>query len=145
MIIKGLLKEFEKFEEKLDEIVKEETKFSTFEELLDADKEDFDEGIDKVLDKLLERKLESAKAKEEKKEEFIEDENGVMFKVFEGTKDGKNGFGVEARGRLSDILNLTTKGMADLLKHNKDKFDDIEDVINAVGKTIRREFNKEVK
>lgn len=145
MIVKGLLKEFERFEEKLDEIVKEETKFSTFEELLDADKEDFEKGLDKVIDKLLERKATKQAEIEKKKEEFEEYKTGVMFKVYEGSKNGNNGFAVEARGKLADILDIASHGLADLLKHNTNKFDDVEDIICAIGKTIRTEFNKEEK
>ena len=119
---KGLLEEMRDVSEKLEKLIKEETGYDSFEELLTESKnfEEFDKQLDKVLERvkkdknLKDEKLKAEKLKASEKAEKFKEEKGIKedmtgtaFKTYE-TKDGS--VCVEARGCLTDILSLATKG-----------------------------------
>ena len=150
-----LLKDLKRFSDKLDDIVKEETEYSTFEDLLNQDTDVFAKEIDKVISKL---KEDRKKSKEEKIEEgvkevekfkakngVVEKRTGTMFKVYETEKDGHSGVCIEARGDIMDILHYATKGMGEILREHDFTIDDLDGLTKAFRSTIKRELLKEEK
>ena len=150
-MLNKLLKDFETFKE-MEKQCKEVTGY-TMDEIVDLDSEEFDKVMGKLfantlkLEKEYKRKKELAKIEElKKKTKPLED--GVYFKVFQVEIDDEEldedqiAVAVEGQGALHEILGLASSGLGQIIAKNIDDIDDLDAIIDTIGKVIKKEIRE---
>lgn len=130
------IKEMKDLSGKFDKLMKNEIGY-TMEEMLNLEGKDFEKSMDNFVEKVLKKMTNEDNIT---KEDVKEKENGQFLKIYEAETKYGSGVVVEGQGKIGDMLFFATKGIGQLIRQNKHKFKDVDDLVDTLCEQIKDEI-----